>query len=95
MDIFEFAGWSGGMTPCKWMAVRALTITPLCWFGSYPYSCLVLILIYLPVAATGYFEHGELAPDDGGTVCALCKGGVGYNALTSIFLTTTLVQTWC
>ena len=95
MDIFEFAGWSGGMTPCKWMAVRALTITPLCWFGSYPYSCLVLILIFLPVAATGYFEHGELAPDDAGTLCALCKGGIGYNVLTSIFLTTTLVQTWC
>ena len=65
------------------------------WFCSYPYSCLVLILIFLPVAATGYFDHGELAPDDGGTVCALCKGGVGYNVLTTIFLTTTLVQTWC
>ena len=52
-NIFEFAGWSGGMTPCKWMAVRALIITPLCWFGSYPYACLVLVLNYFPKAATG------------------------------------------
>ena len=33
-NIFEYAGWSGDMTPCNWMAVWALLITPLCWFGS-------------------------------------------------------------
>ena len=77
--LFEFAGWSRGMTLCKWMEVRALIITPSCWFGSYPYSCLVLVMIYLSMAATGYFELGELALDDGDIVCALCEGGVGYN----------------
>jgi len=166
-NIFEFAGWSGDMTPCKWMAVWALIIMPLCWFGSphdfwfvaptallatltaclmimfresldakddescyfnntgngnfdpeypsvnfvgfgeafslimfaysgsasfptyqsdmkdrrdFPKAVLgamtILFLIYLPMAATGYFELGDLARDDGGIVCALCEGGV-------------------
>jgi len=164
-NIFESAGWSGEMTPCRWMAVWALLITPLCWFGSphdfwfvaptallatvtaclmimfresldvnnenscyydqtdnfdpnfptidfvgfgeafslimfayagaasfptyqsdmkdsrdFPKAVLgamiILILIYLPMAATGYFELGDLARNDGGIVCALCEGGV-------------------
>ena len=47
------------------------------------------------MAATGYFELGELARDDGGIVCALCEGGVGCNTFNFNVLTTTLGQTWC
>jgi len=39
-------------------------------------AMIILILIYMPMAATGYFELGELARNDGGIVCALCEGGV-------------------
>ena len=53
-NIFEYGGWSGDMTPCKWMAVWALLITPLCWFGSphdFWYGVVLMslyILIILP-----------------------------------------------
>ena len=63
-------------------AVLGAMISKTCQF-SFTYFILyhlVLILIYLPMAATGYFQLGVLARDDGGIVCALCEGGVGQTA---------------
>ena len=68
-------------------AVLGAMISKTCQF-SFTYFILyhlVLILIYLPMAATGYFQLGVLARDDGGIVCALCEGGVGWTVLKFLY----------
>merc|ERR1711935_37113 len=34
----------------------------------------VLLLLYEPMATTGFFELGDTAVNDGGIVCVLCEG---------------------
>jgi len=64
--------------------------------GDFPKAVLaamsILICLYVPMAATGYFQLGDLAENDGGIVCVLCDGTI--KIITEILLLVHLISAY-
>jgi len=55
-------------------------------------AMIILVILYIPMAAVGYFQLGELADNDAGIVCVLCDGTI--KVVTEVLLIVHLISAY-